>query len=73
MKKNSLKKAFSVIAMAAVAVSASSAVVSAAEEAFAPDGGYTAAQIAASATQPKTDVTRIIVKPDHCHRFDENR
>jgi hypothetical protein len=62
--KNSLKKAFSVIAMAAVAVSASSAVVSAAEEEYKADGGYTAAQIAASTVQPKVDVTKIVVSPD---------
>jgi len=64
MKKNSLKKAFSVIAMAAVAVSASSAVVCAAEEVYSPDGGYTAAQIAASDVKPVTEVTKIVVPAD---------
>ena len=64
MKKNSLKKAFSVIAMAAVAVSATSAVASATEETFAPDGGYSADVIAASTVKPVTDVTKIVVGKD---------
>jgi hypothetical protein len=52
MKKNSLKRVFSALAVAAVAVSASS-VAAFAEEG---DGGFTAAQIEGSANQPKITV-----------------
>ncbi|HBB71922.1 MAG TPA: hypothetical protein DCZ71_04870 [Ruminococcus sp.] len=62
MKTNSLKKALSVIAMAAVAVSATSVSVLAASEAdLQPNKGFTADQIAASAVKPKTDVTKVVL------------